>query len=227
VSKASEKKAESEAGDQNLFAAALLMAQTQMRNGVAKDARVDYGKGYDYVSAEQMIGAARAALHAAQLALVRTGWQFMDGSEARPPLVLCDYTLKHVSGEQMQFAGLPWPIIEQNGRPLDKALAGALTTSLAYFLRDLLMIPKVDGEEVDRRDDSKHVAGVIGVSGAVALRKRLKDENCEISELLAVMNSKGINPPEDMAQWSSEFMPRISQWLLKRRRDAEQAAVNA
>lgn len=208
----------SKTAERSSMATALLLAQSEMK-GVAKDARVEYGKGYDYVSAEQMIGAARSALHAAQLSLVRTGWQFMDGSDARPPLVLCDYTLTHISGEQMQFAGLPWPIIEQNGRPLDKALAGALTTSLAYFLRDLLMVPKVDGEEVDRRDDSTHVAGVIGVPGAVALRKRLKEAGIEAAELISVMQSKGVQVPEDMAQWSKDLAPRISAWILKRRKE--------
>lgn len=208
----------SKTAERSSMATALLFAQSEMK-GVAKDARVEYGKGYDYVSAEQMIGAARAALHAAQLSLVRSGWQFVDGNDARPPLVLCDYTLTHVSGEQMQFAGLPWPMIEQNGRPLDKALAGALTTSLAYFLRDLLMIPKVDGEEIDRRDDTAHVAGVIGVPGAVALRKRLKEANIDAAELIEVMESKGVNVPEDMAQWSKDLLPRISAWILKRRKE--------
>jgi hypothetical protein len=206
------------------MAQAMLTAQQAMKH-VAKDARVEYGKGYDYVSAEQMIGAARAALHAAQLSLVRTGWQFVDGTDSRPPLVLCDYMLLHVSGESLPFAGLPWPVIEQNGRPLDKALAGALTTSLAYFLRDLLMIPKVDGEEVDKRDDSAHVAGVIGVAGAVAIRKRLKEAGIEVAELLTVMRSKGVEVPEDMAQWSKDLSPRISAWVLKRRKEmtAEEA----
>lgn len=225
MSKVTEKKSEAEPAARDVLAAALLMAQAQMRNGVAKDARVDYGKGYDYVSAEQMIGAARAALHLAELTVHRA-WQYQQATDTNPPMALSTFQVQHSSGARLTFEALPWPIIEQNGRPLDKALAGALTTSMSYFLRDLLLIPKLDGEEVDKRDDSKHIAGAIGVSGAVALRKRLKDENCEIGELLAVMNSKGINPPEDMAQWPSDFMPRISQWLLKRRREAEQAAVN-
>lgn len=203
--------------ERNSMAAALLVAQSTMR-GVSKDATNSHHR-YEYVSAEQMIGAARAALHAAELSLVRTAWHFMDGNDARPSLVLCDYTLLHSSGERMDFAGLPWPVIEQNGRPLDKALAGALTTSLSYFLRDLLLIPKVDGEEVDRRDDSQHVAGVLGVPGAVALRKRLKEAGIEATELTTVMKSKGVEVPDDMAQWSKDLMPRISTWILKRRKE--------
>ena len=203
--------------DRNSMATALLMAQSTMR-GVSKDATNSHHR-YEYVSAEQMIGAARSALHSAELSLVRTAWHFIDGNDARPSLVLCDYTLLHSSGERMDFAGLPWPVIEQNGRPLDKALAGALTTSLSYFLRDLLLIPKVDGEEVDKRDDSQHVAGVLGVPGAVALRKRLKDASIEPTELIAVMHSKGVQVPEDMAQWSKDLMPRISTWILKRRKE--------
>ena len=218
MSKASEKKAESEIGDRDLFATALLMAQAQMRNGVAKDARVDYGKGYDYVSAEQMIGSARAALHAAELTVHRA-WQYQQGTDSTPPMALSTFQVQHSSGARVVFEALPWPIIEQNGRPLDKALAGALTTSMSYFLRDLLLIPKLDGEEVDKRDDTGHVVGVIGVPGAVALRKRLKEAGLEAAELLAVMKSKGVDVPEDMALWPKDLTPRISAWILKRRKE--------
>jgi hypothetical protein len=45
---------------------------------------------------------------------------------------------------------LDWPIIPEKGRPWDKAHAGALTSSLAYFLRDLLLMPRVEeGTDMD------------------------------------------------------------------------------
>ena len=206
------------------MAAAMLMAQNDLRS-VAKDATNAHHK-YAYVSAEAMIGAARAALHRAGLVLMRTGWQVVDGNDQRPSLVLCDYVLMHTSGEIMKFESLPWYVIEQNGRPIDKALAGALTTSMSYFLRDLLLIPKLDGEEVDQRDDTKHIAGVLGVKGAVDLRKRLKDACLDLSELIDVMRSKGIEVSTvDAAAWSKDLMPRINAWIAKRKKEMEVEVV--
>jgi hypothetical protein len=200
-------------------AEALLAAQRKLPS-VGKDATVQYGKGYDYVSAEAMIAASRAALHSAGLSLIRTGFAWVDGTEHRPPLVVCDYLLVHESGQSLSFARLPWPVIEQNGRPYDKAMAGALTTAMSYFLRDLLLVPKVDGqEEVDQRNDTAHEAGAMGVAAAVALRKRLKEAGIEQAELTAVMQSKGIQVDEDMARWPRDLQPRISAWILKRRKE--------
>ena len=205
--------------DASNIASAMLMAQSDLRS-VAKDATNAHHK-YAYVSSEAMIGAARASLHRAGLTLLRSGWQFVDGNDQRPSLVLCDYLLMHKSGESMNFSALPWPVIEQNGRPLDKALAGALTTSMSYFLRDLLLIPKLDGDEVDQRDDTKHIANVLGIKGAVDLRKRLKDACLDAAELIAVMRSKGVDVPDDMAAWSKDLSPRISAWIAKRKKEVE------
>jgi hypothetical protein len=33
------------------------------------------------------------------------------------------------------------------------------------------------------------------------------------------MQSKGVQVPEDMAQWSKDLAPRISAWILKRRKE--------
>ena len=210
--------------DASNIASAMLMAQSDLRS-VAKDATNAHHK-YAYVSSEAMIGAARASLHRAGLTLLRSGWQFVDGNDQRPSLVLCDYLLMHKSGESMNFSALPWPVIEQNGRPLDKALAGALTTSMSYFLRDLLLIPKLDGDEVDQRDDTKHIANVLGIKGAVDLRKRLKDACLDAAELIAVMRSKGVDVPDDMAAWSKDLSPRISAWIAKRKKELEVETVS-
>ena len=210
--------------DASNIASAMLMAQSDLRS-VAKDATNAHHK-YAYVSSEAMIGAARASLHRAGLTLLRSGWQFVDGNDQRPSLVLCDYLLMHKSGESMNFSALPWPVIEQNGRPLDKALAGALTTSMSYFLRDLLLIPKLDGDEVDQRDDTKHIANVLGIKGAVDLRKRLKDACLDAAELIAVMRSKGVDVPDDMAAWSKDLSPRISAWIAKRKKEVEVETVS-
>lgn len=203
------------------IAAAIVKAQTAIIS-VSKDSTVDFGRKYNYTSAEEMIRESRRALHGAGLALVRSAWR-MKVIEATP-IVECDYILAHTGGETMTFCDLPWPVIEGDKRPIDKAVAGALTTSLAYFLRDLLLIPKQDEAEMDKRDDSQHTAGVLGVRGAVALRKRLASVDADQSMLVEVMAAKGVTVPEDMAQWSQSLLPRIDKWIEGRAKTIAQPA---
>ena len=132
---------------------ALHKAQSAIE-GVAKDGTVDFGRRYAYTSAEEMIRECRLALHACGLSLIRTGWRV--GVVEAHPMLLSDFRLLHYSGESFSFNDLSWPIIEGDKRPLDKAVAGALTTSLAYFLRDLLLVPKEDEAQMDKRNDEGH-----------------------------------------------------------------------
>jgi hypothetical protein len=48
---------------------------------------------------------------------------------------------------------IAWVCVPEKGRPIDKSLAGCLTSSLNYWLRDLLLVPREDENEMDRRDD--------------------------------------------------------------------------
>lgn len=208
----------------DIIHAALVKAQ-QSIDFVSKDA-VNQHHRYAYASAEAIYAAARAALHSAGLAFSRSHTQVDMAST--PPMLLSVYTLSHESGAHMrcQPSGQPWPIIEGNGRPLDKALAGALTTSMAYALRDLLLIPKEDEAEVDRRDDTAHRAGTLGVNGAVALRKRLAESGTTAQALREAMHERGITPHEDMAQWAVEMLPRIHAWCDGQKKKMEEEAFN-
>lgn len=68
------------------------------------------------------------------------------------------YMLLHESGEASDFFR-EWYGIEESGRPLDKTLAGSLTTALAYAMRDILLIPRSDRiADMDRRDDTDYNA---------------------------------------------------------------------
>lgn len=133
---------------------ALLGAQRAIES-VGKDATNSFHK-YRYTSSEQMIGACRQALHSAGLTLHRGGWELgADGQTVTSVFILAHSR----SGATLHFT-IPWIVIAEKGRPLDKALAGALTTSLGYFLRDLLLLPREDEEvSMDRRDDSRAQAG--------------------------------------------------------------------
>jgi hypothetical protein len=44
-------------------------------------------------------------------------------------------------------------VVPERGRPLDKAFAVALTTSLSYLLRDLLQMPRGDEADMNARND--------------------------------------------------------------------------
>jgi len=197
------------------WCAALVAAQKQMKP-VTKDSTNAFHR-YQYASAEDVITAARVALNGAGLALVRS-WRIESN----------EMGIWLHSHFQLIFEGSPmpidlgdstnaFPIIEDKGRPLDKALAGALTTSLAYYLRDLLLIPKQDENQVDKRDDTRHIPQVVvGLSGAVSIKKKLKAANKSLDELAAAMRGAGLEPPEDLAQWLPTWLPRVNAWIEKK-----------
>ena len=200
--------------------AGLLLKAQQAIQSVGKDATNAHHK-YAYTSAEAMLGACRLALHSAGLVFARTGWQveLRDGV----PFVCSTYLLASPSvSEPLAIGPIPWPVIEDKGRPFDKALAGALTTSQSYVLRDLLLIPREDEAEVDRRDDRAHDPDLMGIRGAVALRKRLTDAGLAVADLRAAMSSKGVAAPEDMAQWPRALAPRIDGWIARQREQVDQ-----
>jgi len=131
------------------LASALLAAQSSLPS-VGKDSKNSFHH-YNYTSSEAMIGACRAALHCAGLVLRRSGWTFegtADGGIVKSQFILsCPASGESVTDE------VGWVAIPEKGRPVDKALASALTASLNYFLRDLLMVPREEESEMDKRDD--------------------------------------------------------------------------
>lgn len=136
------------------IAKALATAQQKCKP-VEKDARNTFHK-YSYASAEAILAAAQQALAASDLAVVCSSPRLTtigSGSTTCHALVR-NVTLIHSSGEYLPLDPLEWPVIPDKGRPLDKAFASAITSSLAYLLRDLLLMPRVDPEdEIAGRDD--------------------------------------------------------------------------
>lgn len=126
---------------------------------VHKDSKNKY-HDYKYASAEAVLAEGRDALTSAGLALIATTWGYRDvplanGSEFSKAVgeMTVEYLLLHESGEVASFASTT-AVIPEKGRPLDKAQATALTYSLGYTLRGLLMIPRVDeDEDADARND--------------------------------------------------------------------------
>ena len=215
---------------------ALVAAQAKI-TPVAKESTNHYHK-YQYASAEDVIVAARAALNSEGLAVIRA-WTITHDEHGS--WVHSQFSIVHSGSTGVFNAGTaPFPIVEDKGRPVDKALAGALTTSLGYFLRDLLLIPKCDDDQMDKRDDSKYeprgkqqsqnASAPIGLAGATVLSQRLDACGQNQFELAAAIEAAiGTKVHASMSKWESAWMPRIDVWLAARDRMARQyqAAIDA
>jgi hypothetical protein len=134
--------------------AALVQAQKHAR-AVDHDGNNKH-HGYRYASAENLINEGRTSLSAAGLTLFVTtvvlfAKELLEGVVQN--MIKVTYVLAHESGEAITYER-EWPAIEQKGRPIDKAQGGALTASLGYAIRDLLLLPRGDEyADMDRRDD--------------------------------------------------------------------------
>lgn len=131
------------------IAAALLKAQ-QALESVKKDATNSFHR-YNYTSAEEMIGVCRKALHDHGLVATRATWG-IDKDIGEFGCIVSTMTLMHADSGERFDAPITWPIVPEKGRPMDKAIAAALTSSLSYWLRDLLMLPREE-DGMDKRDD--------------------------------------------------------------------------
>ncbi len=136
----------------------LLEAQKALQ-GVGKGSNNSF-HNYNYTSAEEMLTACREALHTAGLTCFRKGWKIVsDEHDPTLKMIECEMRISEAtsaaggSAEGILDSQFHYPICPGNGRPLDKAVSAALTTGLSYWLRDLLLLPRIDGLEVDTRDD--------------------------------------------------------------------------
>lgn len=131
------------------LASALLAAQSALPS-VGKDSKNSFHH-YNYTSSEAMIAACRTVLHGAGLVLRRAGWKF-DGT-AEGGVVTSQFVLSCPVSNESVTDEVGWVAIPEKGRPIDKCLASALTASMGYYLRDLLLVPREDENEMDKRDD--------------------------------------------------------------------------
>jgi hypothetical protein len=161
--------------------AALKTAQESL-DAVGKGSKNQF-HGYNYTSAEDMLKACRKALHDAGLVAYRRSWSIQQTDLGC--MVVNDFCVTLANKvtppqDNSISAEVTYPAIPGNGRPLDKAVSAALTTAFSYWLRDILMLPRVDGLEVDTRDDStyKHdEQEAIGL--AVEIEDRATDEQMQ------------------------------------------------
>lgn len=122
----------------------------------SKDGYNDFHK-YKYASADEVILTAKEALAGTGLAIIPQAQELTVVSAGNLSLYALNRTifLSHSSGEYVPLTIRGWPVVPERGRPLDKAFAVALTTSLSYLLRDLLQMPRGDDADMNKRDDTK------------------------------------------------------------------------
>lgn len=126
----------------------LLAAQKQMSGGVSHDARNDFAR-FDYTSSEAIIASSSKAMSDAGLTFVHD-WEY--STERSEVIITCEVS----DGGHVMVRSYNFPVFEQKGKPIDKALAGAVTTCLAYALRGILNFPRPDkSDDIAARDDEK------------------------------------------------------------------------
>lgn len=143
------------------IAAALCQAQGEI-GGVQKGSRNDHQR-FDYTSIEQMVVATRGPLRRAALAVIPTAHR-IEGDT-----LVTEWLLTHESGESLPLR-YDMPIVEGKGRPMDKAASASASQALNYLLRDLLLLPRGDREDIDGRDDSAYDPQAKAVDFGAALR---------------------------------------------------------
>ena len=130
---------------------ALLEAQKSLW-GVTRNARNEFSK-YDYTSAENIIGCTRRHLQKAGLVVGRKSIQcelVADESKDHTEIkVSSTFFLFHVASEEEITYEFQSIASVSKGNTTDKAIAGSLTQSLAYWLRDLFLLPRVDQNQMN------------------------------------------------------------------------------
>ena len=148
------------------LAKAIVAAQAAVQAVQKADTVRTKGYSYSYASTEDIITEARDCLHAHGLAFLSVGWDHSREDAGMFPdddgkmvqewdyWVRARYILMHEFGEALPIES-DMAVCPGKGRPLDKALAAALTYDLGYTLRGLLLMPRTE-EEPDQRNDSEY-----------------------------------------------------------------------
>jgi len=186
---------------------ALLQAQRDILN-VSKDSTNEYQR-FDYTSAEHMIGEAKKVLNENGLIVFEKEVATeVEGSGLM--LIKTVFVVSHPeSGDEREFTR-DLPACPGKGRPEDKAALGSGTTSLSYFLRGLLLIPRVD-EEVCSRDDTR---------SNPSTTRQTRSAGAEIAKKMADKAEKPkvkIKPPKPDKPITDSTLKQISDFIVGER----------
>lgn len=109
-------------------------------NRIDKDSKNTFSN-YDYTSAESMMSmwTEISGRHGLALFPLELNIRYNPGD---PPILQTTWLLSHIRGEDRTLT-MEWPIVTGKGKPMDKAIASARTSSLGYLIRDLLVAPRI------------------------------------------------------------------------------------
>ena len=140
---------------------ALMKAQNDLP-AFAKDSNNKFAD-YDYSSADAIIDQSRAVLHKHGLIawVYDISHEIIPGEPVKANLTIT-LELRHVPTNESIRVKRSAFAEPAKGKPLDKAMLGAETSALGYWLRGLLMAPRLDTQEVSARDDMKYDPSQIG-----------------------------------------------------------------
>tara|TARA_R100001086_G_scaffold53381_1_gene23848 strand:- start:18681 stop:19409 length:729 start_codon:yes stop_codon:yes gene_type:complete len=196
--------------------AALHAAQWQAKR-IDKDSKNTFSN-YDYTSAESMMQmwTEISGEHGLALFPLELNIRYTPGD---PPTLQTTWLLSHLGGEDRTLT-MEWPVVTGKGKPLDKAIASARTSSLGYLIRDLLIAPRVNPT-----DDMDHTKWSQGEDKKRSYNRPKRTQEDNIREFWQAVKSfgyvretvesycqmRGAKMPHDMNQ--SEHT-RMLEWLM-------------
>jgi len=155
---------------------------------IEKDSRNQHG-GYDYVSAEAMIGKTRQAMLELGLVLYRESAEIVE--VAGIPVLRQDYLLVDTETDQNVGFRQDLPCPARKGMPEDKAAMAALTSGLNYAIRDLLMVSRGREDQIEAINDNGYDPSKLDKAVSAAQ---------EIFAADVVADTRDVISPEDLGR---------------------------
>lgn len=123
----------------NVFEA-VLAAQNEAK-AVEKDAENRHD-GYSYASVEAIVKDVRPVLIKHGIIVLTTGSQYVQ--DGQQPYMSCKYKVLHVPTSTDFECDHDLPVSPPRANQVNKGAAASKTSNLGYFLRDLLLLPRID-----------------------------------------------------------------------------------
>ena len=179
------------------LATALAAAQASA-DRIDKDSRNDFAR-YAYTSAEALLSMWTKIGEAHGLSLYPAALNIEGGV-----LRTC-WILEQAESEGTREIRMDWPIVEAKGKPMDKAVASARTSSLGYLIRDLLIAPRVHPtDDMDHprwsTGDKAPQKGRHGSAGKKASPTTWNGNGWPQRYVEALLSSPGQPTPDEVAQ---------------------------
>ena len=178
--------------------ATALAAAHASADRIDKDSRNDFAR-YDYTRAEALMAMWTKIGEAHGLSLSPAALNIEGGV-----LRTC-WILEHAESEGTREIRMDWPIVEAKGKPMDKAVASARTSSLGYLIRDLLIAPRVHPtDDMDHprwsMGDKEPQKGRQGSAGKKASPTTWNGNGWPQRYVEALLSSPGQPTPDEVAQ---------------------------